>query len=1005
MQNNTNKNKQQKVFFPHSKKASELCYLSVFKENADGAKKWISATYRPFKNYLTLARDAAQKKQNIDAAFFIVDKKKDYTLRPWLEIKVESQLVNGKIENDSLKAAYAKEFGLPVEPIEVKTISINGENTSYIENAGTYIVNASSTDEIVINHDKNILFSKNEYFSELVNYYGDVLEVRGTTVTISEYKGDICTDYKNSNIKYELKNECSSNGKNSLTIELIDNPSNVESVFEVFFNEAAVDVYFGDNRNKTYRILKKDKETGRLTIDVSKGRIDVTPKTMVHLSTDLSQLRKQENALFAITARPSETQETLLNLCKSDHPTTRLTNFAYQANNSLRYKILTDSSREGTERQREFVQKALQTPDFMILQGPPGSGKTTAILELIYQLLLKRKKVLLCASTHVAIDNVLEKIIKHENSRELLGFINPVRVGDEDNVYSDCVKPYVYSNITKDILPEHKQLVDESFNLVCGTTIGVLRFSLIDKAIENCSSNSIEPIFDYLILDEASKTTFSEFLVPGVLCKKWIIVGDVKQLAPYVEKNDLIPSLLTCEPLNTKDKRNALSFLNLYKNRKGRFASKDEKPTRNRCYIMGSSAIEFIEEHINTSSDLVVITSSKKIKDKLQKKQHLNVYVVTDEDLKKRNAKVAALSGYNTTFLIEGSLVKEAQPLFNGSISFFHNDIDPSSDTHFNEFAVARSRGVFGIEEAEKKNYSKELEDFSRKPEDELLWRLIRLYELNRNQSAAKGYQRYIDDFKELLNESEAEDFTTTIDTIKNVAIPSIIKILQEGVDSNSKYEDILHKGFNSFEKTNRFIMLDYQHRMHKDISQMSREYVYDGDALKDSKKWTSKMNYCNNKSRFEIRDVRGTTDRRNFNEDEVKAIIDELEQFRKYAKTNRKSNDTKYEIAILSFYNGQVVKLRQELQKMFQSQAKFNFRDENIHIALNTVDKFQGQEADIVYLSTVQTRKLGFLDSVNRVNVAITRAKEKLIIFGHKEFFKTQEQSDFLKKIFNKED
>ena len=52
-----------------------------------------------------------------------------------------------------------------------------------------------------------------------------------------------------------------------------------------------------------------------------------------------------------------------------------------------------------------------------------------------------------------------------------------------------------------------------------------------------------------MILDEASKTTFSEFLVPGVLSTRWIIVGDVKQLAPYVEKNDLIPTLLTCPAL------------------------------------------------------------------------------------------------------------------------------------------------------------------------------------------------------------------------------------------------------------------------------------------------------------------------------------------------------------------------------------------------------------------------------------------------------------------------
>lgn len=42
----------------------------------------------------------------------------------------------------------------------------------------------------------------------------------------------------------------------------------------------------------------------------------------------------------------------------------------------------------------------------------------------------------------------------------------------------------------------------------------------------------IMPDFDYLIIDESSKTTFQEFLVPAMYAKKWIIVGDTDSLAP-----------------------------------------------------------------------------------------------------------------------------------------------------------------------------------------------------------------------------------------------------------------------------------------------------------------------------------------------------------------------------------------------------------------------------------------------------------------------------------------
>lgn len=985
MQDNRNERKPSILF--NAKKASKLCFDAVFGEHAEKSRGWIIATYRPFRNYLELAQKAAELKQNVDASFFIVDTKKDFSINNWIEIDIVSKLINGTICNDSLKAQHAKEFGLKVEEISLESISVNGSDCVFIENNGKYLVNAKSGDQITINNNDEIIYNKREYISDLVNYHGEIIEVHNSTVTINNYIDDTCYDIKNPKIIYHLSS--GQNGKdtrNQLTIELNDDFKNEISVYEVFFNESAVDVFF-TNKKKTHKILKKFKESGRLVIDISRGMDDIDQHQRVHLATDFSQLRKQKNALFAITNRPSESQKTLLNLCKdTESRLARLDDFTF-TERPIEYKILTDETREGTKVQRDFVQKALQTPDFMILQGPPGSGKTTAILELIYQLLKEGKKVLLCASTHVAIDNVLERIIKDQQANELLQFINPVRVGDEENVYSECVKDFVYSNMMSCIPNEYQDIVNESFNLVCGTTMGVQRFPLIDKAVENCISNSIEPIFDYMILDEASKTTFSEFLVPGVLCKKWIIVGDVKQLAPYVEKNDLIPSLLICEPLDSKDKRIALSLLNMYDKSKNR-----DKSIYNSCYIMSSSAIECFNNHLKEKADdIVAVTTNKNLLN-----SNSNIFTISEDDIKDNTAKLSALLSYNTIFLLEEGLVKKVLPLFNSGITFYDSDVDLSSDKMFNQYAIAHHRGAF------LEGYKNKSENYGRKIEDEILWRLIRLYELNNtNSTAALNYMRFINDFKSILSENEQKAFDKTIETVSNIAIPSIIKILQEGVQKNSKFDDILHKGFSDSEKKNRFVMLDYQHRMHPDISKVSRNFVYNEEALKDSRKWKSKMNYMNNKSRFEIRDVKGLANRRNFNDDEVKEIINELEKFIEFAKLHPHSAGRPYSIAILAFYNGQVVKLRHELNSLFKSSSKFNFRNQYVHVSLNTVDKFQGQEADIVYLSMVQTNKVGFLDSLNRVNVAITRAREKIIVFGHKEFFLEQTQSKFLNYIF----
>jgi superfamily I DNA and/or RNA helicase len=60
--------------------------------------------------------------------------------------------------------------------------------------------------------------------------------------------------------------------------------------------------------------------------------------------------------------------------------------------------------------------------------------------------------------------------------------------------------------------------------------------------------------------------------------------------------------------------------------------------------------------------------------------------------------------------------------------------------------------------------------------------------------------------------------------------------------------------------------------------------------------------------------------------------------------------------------------------------------RSYNDKISVNTIDSFQGQERDVVYISMVRsnsTGDIGFLSDIRRMNVAITRAKKKLVIIG----------------------
>ena len=89
---------------------------------------------------------------------------------------------------------------------------------------------------------------------------------------------------------------------------------------------------------------------------------------------------------------------------------------------------------------------------------------------------------------------------------------------------------------------------------------------------------------------------------------------------------------------------------------------------------------------------------------------------------------------------------------------------------------------------------------------------------------------------------------------------------------------------------------------------------------------------------------------------------------------------DEHIDVGIISPYRAQVQLLRKMLK-----QSEF-FRPYRRAITVNTVDGFQGQERDIIVISLVRDNPngdIGFLRDLRRMNVAITRARMKLIILG----------------------
>lgn len=247
------------------------------------------------------------------------------------------------------------------------------------------------------------------------------------------------------------------------------------------------------------------------------------------------------------------------------------------------------------------------------------------------------------------------------------------------------------------------------------------------------------------------------------------------------------------------------------------------------------------------------------------------------------------------------------------------------------------------------------------------------------------------------------------MDQLRKIAFPSIIELLQKGFKSKfSKNNTILNDGFSDNDLKLRHRTLLYQHRMHPDISDFSRVNFYDDKALLDFP--GIKEERIHNISRYrrhicwlDIK-VPDKYKRRNINQNiyEAEAIIQELEFIRNWTRNNPKRDRGFWTVAILPFYKSQENLLRNELQKYFRSNKYRTYidRSSNLRTELCVIDRFQGHEADFVILSMVQNRKVGFLDSPNRLNVALTRGKYQVIIVGDKDYFTRNYRSELLRNL-----
>jgi len=220
--------------------------------------------------------------------------------------------------------------------------------------------------------------------------------------------------------------------------------------------------------------------------------------------------------------------------------------------------------------QKDAIKFALASREVALIHGPPGTGKTHTLIELILQLLAQKKRLLVCGPSNISVDNIVERLAPHKVPMIRLG--HPARLlpsvlhhsldvltrtSDAAAIVQDVRKEMdaKQASIRKTrngkerraIYGELRELRKEFRERERGCVEGLVRGSRVVLAtLHGAGGFHLKgQEFDVVIVDEASQALEAQCWVPLLWVKagKLVLAGDHLQLPP------------TIKSLNMRDKK------------------------------------------------------------------------------------------------------------------------------------------------------------------------------------------------------------------------------------------------------------------------------------------------------------------------------------------------------------------------------------------------------------------------------------------------------------------
>jgi ATP-dependent RNA/DNA helicase IGHMBP2 len=212
--------------------------------------------------------------------------------------------------------------------------------------------------------------------------------------------------------------------------------------------------------------------------------------------------------------------------------------------------------------QEDAVRFALSSRDFAVIHGPPGTGKTTTLVEIIRQAVAQGQRVLACASSNTAVDNLLERLVRTTPHVVRVG--HPARVIESlrEHTLDELVREHESTEIVRELMRESESLMRQAAKSTRSRegyrrasemrsearTLQNQARSLEKQAIQYvldasdviCTTTTIDDEllgsrkFDLVVIDEACQCTEAGVWQALLRAERVVFAGDHCQLPPTV---------------------------------------------------------------------------------------------------------------------------------------------------------------------------------------------------------------------------------------------------------------------------------------------------------------------------------------------------------------------------------------------------------------------------------------------------------------------------------------